>query len=85
MALLTTQQRGEARTAFIDDLGRNPGETIATLKADVLAAIEAADDWVEANAASFNAALPIAARTTLSARQKARILMHVIVKRYEAG
>lgn len=85
MALLNTAQRAEARTAFIDELARNRGETIATLKADVLAAINAADDWVEANAASFNAALPVAARTTLNARQKARLLLHVVAKRYEVG
>jgi len=54
-------------------------------KADLRAAINAADDWADANAASFNTALPVAARTALSPRQKAMLLMFVIARRYKVA
>jgi hypothetical protein len=53
------------------------------LKASLLDAVGAADDWVEANQASFNAALPAAARNGLTTRQKAMLLMFVVRRRYE--
>lgn len=50
-------------------------------KAELKAAIDAADDWIEANQASFNSALPTAARTILSLVQKTLILCYVAMKR----
>lgn len=85
MALLSIKGRGAARSEWIDALAQNVGETVAVMKADVLAAINATDDWLEANAASFNAALPAAARTGLTSKQKARLLVAVIRRRYEAA
>ena len=41
------------------------------------------DAWVEANAAGFNAAIPLPARTGLSAVQKARLLAMVVQRRFE--
>mgnify|MGYP001558757714 CR=1 FL=1 len=55
----------------------------AILKTDLQAAVDAADNWVEANAGAYNAALPLPARTSLTARQKAAILTAVIRRRYE--
>ena len=49
------------------------------------AAVNAADAWVDDNAVSFNQALPTAVRTKLSARQKARLLMAVVDRRYEVS
>jgi hypothetical protein len=57
----------------------------AVVKADLQAAVAAVDDWVVANAASFNTALPLAARNGLTAAQKARLLMYVVKRRYETG
>jgi len=54
-------------------------------KADLKAAIDAADNWVDANAAAFNSALPAAARTGMTARQKARLLLHIVSKRWEVS
>ena len=46
-------------------------ETIVVLtKADLRAAINATDTWIDDNAASFNSALPTAARTNLTSAQK---------------
>ena len=39
-------------------------------KAALRAAVDATDDWIDANAASFNAALPVTARDNLTAAQK---------------
>jgi hypothetical protein len=50
-----------------------------------LAAVNAADAWVDSNAASFNAALPVAARNGLTSSQKARLLMFVVSQRFLAG
>lgn len=53
-------------------------EGLPLVKADLLAAVHAVDDWINSNAASFNAAVPLPARTALTGRQKAEILMLVI-------
>jgi len=39
-------------------------------KAALRAAVDATDDWIDANAASFNAALPAAAQSGLTGAQK---------------
>jgi hypothetical protein len=54
-------------------------------KADIRAAVDAADSWADTNAASYNLALPLAARTNLTAKQKAMLLEYVIRRRYEVA
>jgi hypothetical protein len=56
-------------------------ETIPITKPDLLDAITAADAWIDANAASFNAALPAPFRTTATQAQKARLLSYIALKR----
>jgi hypothetical protein len=58
------------------------GEPATIDKPALRAAVDAADAWVDSNAASFNSALPVAARTRLSARQKAKVLLAVIERRF---
>lgn len=60
-------------------------ESCSIVKADLRAAIDAADQWVSDNAAPFNNALPVAARTGLTTAQKARLLMLVVARRFLAG
>lgn len=81
MAVLGDPDRIEVWAGLIRRLSdsRTP---IALTKAQLRAAIDAADDWCEANAASFNTALPAAARTGLTAGQKAMLLAYVALKRY---
>jgi hypothetical protein len=55
------------------------------VKADIQAAVNAVDDWVVANAAAFNAAIPAAARAALTAPQKARLLAIVVTRRFQTG
>lgn len=81
MATLTSEQRQEVR-AELSALLSHARQPFALTKAQFLAAIEATDDWIEANAASFNSALPAAARTGLTAAQKARLFYFVALKRF---
>ena len=52
-------------------------------KTDLRAAVNATDDWVKANQASFNAALPAIIRTELTARQKSLLLMNVMIRKFK--
>lgn len=51
------------------------------LKADLLAAVNAVDDWVDANAPAYNTALPQPFRGAASPAQKALILAYVALRR----
>lgn len=55
----------------------------AIVKSDLLAAVQAADSWADTNAASYNTALPVAARNNLTANQKALLLAVVVLARYD--
>jgi len=60
-------------------------ETVAGItKSDLQAAVNAADDWADSNAASYNSALPTAFRTNATAAQKALLLAIVVLARYNA-
>lgn len=56
---------------------------IAVNKVELRAAINAIDAWVDANASSFNTAIPQPARAALTAKQKAELLMFVVLRRFE--
>jgi hypothetical protein len=50
-------------------------------KAQLAAAVGAADDWADANATAFNTALPAAFRNNATATQKSLLLMYIIARR----
>jgi len=50
-------------------------------KADILAAVGAADDWVDSNAAAYNLALPQPFRGQASAAQKALLIAYLCMRR----
>lgn len=79
MAVLTDEQRREAWAEMM----RLGGVSIA--KADLRAAFDAIDDWLDTNAATINAAIPQPARGSLTASQKALPMALVIRKRYDVG
>jgi hypothetical protein len=85
MAVMSSADRIAAGADYQRDASIHQDPLVGLLKADVQAAIAAVDDWVVANAASFNAALPLPARTALTAAQKARLLLFVVRRRYEVG
>jgi hypothetical protein len=76
MAKLTDAKR---RKLFADYMERSSAdrEPLPLSKTELRAAVDATDDWINANAASFSAALSAAARSALTARQKARLLFDV--------
>lgn len=78
---LTANQRQATLRDLMSDLG-NRREACAVTKADLLAAVNAVDDWIDANAVAFNQAIPQPARGALTATQKAELLYRVAMKRY---
>lgn len=85
MAALSTADRAALHAQVMRDLSSVSEALGALTKADLAAAINAADDWADANAASYNSAIPQPARNALTASQKARILSYVIRRRYEVS
>lgn len=81
MAVLSDQDRADLAVLMSRDVS-NVREPLAVNKADLRAAINAADVWADSNASAFNAALPVAARTALTSQQKARLLNYVIRQRF---
>lgn len=53
------------------------------LKTELRAAIDGLDAWVDSNATAINTAIPQPARTALTAKQKAALLMYVIDSRFQ--
>lgn len=84
MAVLSDAQRKEIWAQMMRDLS-DVREPIGVTKTDLRAAVDAADQWAQDNAASFNSALPQPARNALTAGQKSRLLAYVIQKRWNTG
>lgn len=81
MPVLSEQNRSEAWGAIMRD--SSFGQSIGAItKADLRAAVDALDNFLDANAAAINAAIPQPARAELTTKQKAHLLMLVISRRY---
>lgn len=76
MAVLDGTKRGEVHAFLCRKFGYG-----GITKAEVQAVIDAADSWQDANAASFNAALPEPGKTVLNLTQKTIIFCYVALKR----
>lgn len=85
MAVLDSATRVAIGALFQADASHSCEALTSLTKADIQAAIAAVDDWVVNNTSSFNGAIPLAARTNLTAAQKARLLLYVVRRRYETG
>lgn len=83
MAIMSTNDRAECWADFM----RSPdvGEALGLTKPDLLAAVNALDQFMSDNATALNAALPQPARGALTTPQKARLLTWVIRWRYLKG
>jgi hypothetical protein len=81
MAKLTDVERRIATKQWILKVFVEP-DAVATLTSpDIKAAMDAADDWAEAQAAAYNAALPQPFRGAATADQKAILLAAVCMRR----
>lgn len=58
------------------------GNAMSLTKADLRAALDALDDWVDSQALIINVAIPQPARGSLTVRQKAKLLSMVLQRRY---
>jgi hypothetical protein len=63
----------------------NVREPFALTKADLQAAIAATDTWIDSNQASFNSALPVAARNNMTLAQKTLLFCAVALMRQGLG
>jgi hypothetical protein len=63
----------------------NLRETCGLSKSDLQAAVDTTDTWIDANQASFNAALPAAAQSGLTAGQKTLLFCAVALMRINAA
>lgn len=80
MALIDADRQIAARECarhMFDRLATTANMALDTIKA----AVDAADDWADLNASSYNTALPVAFRTTATSAQKALLLAYVCMKR----
>lgn len=83
MAVLPTADRQRLWGDLMEGLSSRR-EGVGTLtKTDLRAAVDAMDSWIDANAASFNSAIPLPARTALTAKQKVAIFMAIVKRRWE--
>lgn len=84
MAILTDAGRTAIWKDFGEEISR-ARDGVGITKAQLKAAVDAIDSWIDANALSLNSAIPQPARGALSASQKARILALVVHRRYGDG
>jgi hypothetical protein len=55
---------------------------LSVTKADLRAAVNGLDDYLNTNATAINTAIPQPARSALSTQQKAALLQFVVAQRY---
>ncbi len=60
-------------------------ESLGLTKDELRAAVDAIDQWIDDNAVSFNSAIPLPARTALTARQKVELFMVIVKRRWEVS
>lgn len=77
---LSTEDRQRIWRGFMRYLS-NAREPLALTKDQLLAAINATDDWIDDNQASYNQALPAAAQSNLTIAQKTLLFCAVALAR----
>lgn len=60
-------------------------EEVALLSGELRTNLDAVDQWVSDNQTSFNQALTVTARASLTAGQKAELLLFVVKRRFIEG
>lgn len=85
MAVLSDQERASVSRVLQQDVSSLRDELGSLTKADLLAAVNALDEFLETNKTAINNAIPQPARSELTVTQKARLLVYVIRRRFEVG
>lgn len=78
MALLTDTDRARAMAGLMRDASHASGNFT---KADLRAALDATDSWIDGNATSYNAALPQPFKGQASLTEKTLLLCYVAMRR----
>lgn len=73
-----TRKEAMARLASL----MNSTGPVGLTKPEIKAAVDAMDDWIEANAVAINTAIPQPARGVLTTPQKAALLSYVALARF---
>lgn len=76
MAVLPELDRARALIGLMRD-----GSFGAVTKADLRAAVDATDAWIDSNAASYNVSIPQPARNALTPAQKTLLFCFVAMRR----
>ena len=84
MAVLPDADRIEVWEEMMQDLSVNREDSSYT-KAELKAAVDAADQWVSDNQAAYVTALPEPVKSATTAAQKALLMQFVVQKRYLTG
>jgi hypothetical protein len=85
MAYLSDNDRAEICARFQSD-GELGTETFGAMtKADLRAAFNAIDAYLEDNKLTINNTIPQPARGAMTTKQKARLLVYVVERRYLTG
>jgi len=82
MAVLSDAERGALHAESYASVSAIRESTGSLTKADLRAAIDALDSFLDANATAINNAIPQPARSILTTGQKARLLAYIALKRW---
>lgn len=77
---MALDETGRART-FAQLMRNWPGSLTGVTKAQLRAAVDETDNWIDANQASFNSALPLPFRTSANLAQKTFLFCYVAMRR----
>lgn len=83
MAVLIDQDRFDLMAEMMRDIAFISASGVT--KADLRAAVDAIDSYLNTNASAINSAIPQPARANLSTPIKALLMMFVVQKRYLQG
>ena len=81
MAVLTRAERKKIASPWVRRVIRDLGESKNLTVTDLEAAVQATEDWIEANQASYVAALPESFKANTSASAKTLLFVYTAMKR----
>ena len=85
MAALSDADRNAIYAKFMSESSSDHDHLGDMLKVDLRAVVNAVDQWIDDNAASFNNALPQPGQTELTTKQKVKIFVEVAERRWEVS
>jgi len=81
MAVLTRLERKKIASPWVRKVITELGQSKTLTGTDIRAAVQATEDWIEANQASYVAALPEPFKANTDARAKTLLFLYTAMKR----